>query len=231
MRLLRDRACARYAARLRSLRDVYARAFGCAPAVLRRTCYAMCYVCVTRLAVLLLGRRVLIAQDSKVLLIKPCWSNKIFAADESERKTLEIRSKPVKHRGRVYVCESGSFFITGMFDLVDCEGPLSEERWNELRNEHKVPGSRYYGPSTYAWWACQWDTGRDRTGGGAMELRELGEKSRMGVRGGDFILKIRTSTGSGRARVKVTRRAHAGLSAQARGSRSYEDGAAYCSVT
>ena len=44
-----------------------------------------------------------------------------------------------------------------------------------------------------------------------MELRELGEKSRMGVRGGDFILKIRTSTGSGRARVKVARRAHAGL--------------------
>ena len=50
-----------------------------------------------------------------------------------------------------------------------------------------------------------------------MELRELGEKSRMGVRGGDFILKIRTSTGSGRARVKVALRAHAGLGLGGRG--------------
>tara|TARA_B110000046_G_C12635805_1_gene250607 strand:+ start:83 stop:442 length:360 start_codon:yes stop_codon:yes gene_type:complete len=86
-----------------------------------------------------------------VLLIKPVWSNKIFAADESKRKTLEIRSRPITHRGRVYVCESGSSFITGMFELFDCEGPLSEERWNELRNEHKVTGSRFYGASTYAW--------------------------------------------------------------------------------
>ena len=150
MRCVTRRACACYALCYACTRCV-TRAFICAPAVLRRACYAMCYARVTRLAVLPLGRHVHIAQDSKVLLIKPFWSNKIFAADESERKTLEIRSTPVTHRGRVYVCESGSYFITGMFELTDCEGPLSEERWNQLRNEHKVPGSRAYGASTYAW--------------------------------------------------------------------------------
>ena len=66
-------------------------------------------------------------------------------------KTLEIRSTVCHHRGDTYVLESGSWFILGVVELWDCEGPLTRERWEELRPLHKVKGERYYGTSTYAW--------------------------------------------------------------------------------
>ena len=46
--------------------------------------------------------------------------------------------------------ESGSPFVTGVFQLWDCEGPVSEERWDATRAEHKVPGKRPY-QETYLW--------------------------------------------------------------------------------
>ena len=81
-------------------------------------------------------------------MVKPYWSRKIFR----RKKTVEIRGKPTEHRGTVWVCESGSFFITGKFDLYECEGPLSETRWAELRSRHLVNGERFYGARTYAWY-------------------------------------------------------------------------------
>ena len=47
--------------------------------------------------------------------------------------------------------ESGTFFITTVLDIWWCEGPLSSERWAELRCQHLVEGARLYGAKTYAW--------------------------------------------------------------------------------
>ena len=48
--------------------------------------------------------------------------------------------------------ESGSFFITCYIYIWACEGPLSRERWEELRSNHLVNQSvRLYGETTYAW--------------------------------------------------------------------------------
>ena len=77
----------------------------------------------------------------------PCWSKKIFHGS----KTVEIRGQPTAHRGSTWVCETGSFFISGTFDLYECEGPLTVARWEELRCRHLVGGARYYGERTYAW--------------------------------------------------------------------------------
>ena len=88
-----------------------------------------------------------VPDGAKCLLVLPFWSNKIFHCG----KTIEIRSKPTHYRGVVWVVESGSWFISGKFDLYDCEGPLSEARWEELRSRHLVAGKRYYGTSTYAY--------------------------------------------------------------------------------
>ena len=84
---------------------------------------------------------------SSALLIKPNWAAKIF----DERKTVEIRGQLTKKRGKVYIIESGSQFITGEVFVVDCEGPVSINRWEELRSEHKVAGERLYGEHTYAY--------------------------------------------------------------------------------
>ena len=54
----------------------------------------------------------------------------------------------------MYVTDSGSDAISGAFQLVSCEGPLSRKRWEELRELHLVPGERFYGASTYAWHLC-----------------------------------------------------------------------------
>ena len=87
------------------------------------------------------------AEDAAALIIKPYWADKIFHGG----KTKEIRNTPAHHRGDTYVAVSGSMFLLGYFDLYDCEGPLTEERWAELRPQHLVPGKRPYGASTYAW--------------------------------------------------------------------------------
>ena len=92
-------------------------------------------------------RRRYVPEGASVLIIKPEWSSLIFAGC----KTLEIRSFATKHRGTTHVCESGSRFLCGQFDLWDCEGPLTEARWEQLRQYHLVPGSRSYGASTFAW--------------------------------------------------------------------------------
>ena len=92
-------------------------------------------------------RYVRVPHGAKVLLVLPFWSNKIFHLG----KTVEIRSTATNHRGVTWVCESGSWFITGRFDLYECEGPLSQARWEELRTRHMVAGDRYYGANTYAW--------------------------------------------------------------------------------
>lgn len=65
-----------------------------------------------------------------------------------------MRSQATEKRGVVYVTDSGSHAISGAFQLVSCEGPLSRERWEELRRLHLVPGERFYGASTYAWHLC-----------------------------------------------------------------------------
>ena len=77
--------------------------------------------------------------------------SKWFEAIFHYGKRVEIRGQPTKKRGRIFVLESGSYFIGGVFELVMCEGPLSEERYEELRSLHKVPGQRFYGAHTYAY--------------------------------------------------------------------------------
>ena len=66
------------------------------------------------------------------------------------KKSIETRSFATEKRGQIFVIESGSTFVTGVFDLFECEGPVSEERWNGTRCWHKVPGTRPY-PATYLW--------------------------------------------------------------------------------
>ena len=88
----------------------------------------------------------LLPARAKVLIIKPHWSAKIFEGD----KIIEIRGDWTHHRGDTYVSESGSRFITGVFELWACEGPLTQERWEELRCFHRVVGGLPY-ESTYAW--------------------------------------------------------------------------------
>jgi hypothetical protein len=79
-------------------------------------------------------------------MVQRTWSRKIKAG----LKTVEIRASRASI-GAAYIMESGSFFITCYIYIGACEGPLSEERWEELRQHHLVPGGRLYGESTYAW--------------------------------------------------------------------------------
>ena len=87
-----------------------------------------------------------IAVPSRLLMVLPTWSRKIKAG----LKTIEMRHVPAQI-GPAYIMESGSFFISCYMYIWACEGPLSNERWEELRSKHLVPGDRYYGGSTYAW--------------------------------------------------------------------------------
>ena len=89
-----------------------------------------------------------IYKGAAVLLIAPLWSSRIFDARD---KVIEIRGEPTSKRGSVFVVESGSYFISGVMELWACEGPLSPERWEELRGQHCVSGERAYGADTYAW--------------------------------------------------------------------------------
>ena len=52
--------------------------------------------------------------------------------------------------GQYWWCASGSRFVTAKCRVQRCEGPLSSERWEELRNQHLVDGERMYGKHTFA---------------------------------------------------------------------------------
>ena len=62
-----------------------------------------------------------------------------------------MRAAPPAHMGRVFIVESGSYFISGSMNIVGWEGPVSVERWEELRAKHLVPGDRLYGARTFVW--------------------------------------------------------------------------------
>ena len=92
-------------------------------------------------------RRLYVPSNARVLIIRPAWSQLILEG----HKTVEVRGMPTDHRGLVWVSESGSRFLQGVFELWACEGPLSQKRWEQLRSQHLVSGERAYGASTYAW--------------------------------------------------------------------------------
>ena len=106
--------------------------------------FLVCYEHVTRAWL----RRRYVPLNAPVLIVKPEWSRRIF----DYGKTIEVRSTRTYKRGTVYVTESGSYFIVGKMEIWECEGPLSEARWEELRPLHQVRGKRMYGASTFAWY-------------------------------------------------------------------------------
>tara|TARA_B100000683_G_scaffold277662_1_gene337783 strand:- start:2952 stop:3608 length:657 start_codon:yes stop_codon:yes gene_type:complete len=100
-----------------------------------------------------------------MLIVKEEWAKLIM----SGTKTVEVRSKPTHTRGRVYISPSGVKGrgnkmvkqVVGHVLLGGCEGPLSLERYNELRSLHrvdkKIEGASDADPSqlpfeqTFAW--------------------------------------------------------------------------------
>ena len=79
-------------------------------------------------------------------MIKPFWAAQIKAGT----KTIEVKHCRAKC-GPAFIIECGSYFITCGMTIWWCEGPLSEERWEELRDQHCVSGPRLYGATTFAW--------------------------------------------------------------------------------
>ena len=87
-----------------------------------------------------------------VLTVKRQWLDRIFSADPSEAKTLEIRGSNTRKRGRILLCESGSFAIQGSARLVDAFKIESDADFVALREGHRVASeSRPYGERTHAW--------------------------------------------------------------------------------
>lgn len=87
------------------------------------------------------------AQDP-ILIILPEWLELIL----SGKKTLEIRSKACTSKvgKRVWLCASGTGMVIGMA-TVKGSRKLSAHEWESTRDQHHVPGGRFYGDDTHAW--------------------------------------------------------------------------------
>lgn len=68
------------------------------------------------------------------------------------KKTLEIRGKACtgKVGKRVWLCASKTSMVTGMATVTGSR-KVSAHEWESTRNQHRVPGGRWYGDKTHAW--------------------------------------------------------------------------------
>ena len=93
-----------------------------------------------------------------VLIVKKTFADLLVDG----KKTGEVRSRRTMKRGLVYVSASGkggAETVIGLVHIVDCEGPVSVERYKELAGVHLVtPGSGFGPPDgglpykrTYVW--------------------------------------------------------------------------------
>ena len=78
----------------------------------------------------------------------------ILSTDLSKRKTIEVRPKRINiHIGkRIRLAAIGRSEIWGSVHLISCSEPLSDPQCDYLRSKHRVPGPRYYGVNTFAWY-------------------------------------------------------------------------------
>lgn len=72
-----------------------------------------------------------------VLILLPQWAELILDGS----KTAEVRGQNTHKRGKVLITLSGEKTIVGAVDIVDCEGPVTKERFDELRDKHRVDGA------------------------------------------------------------------------------------------
>ena len=75
--------------------------------------------------------------SSPVIILLPQWAELILDGT----KTAEVRGQNTHKRGTVLISRSGEKSIVGSVDIVDREGPVTKERFEELRELHRVDGS------------------------------------------------------------------------------------------
>ena len=93
--------------------------------------------------------QIMIPRDAPVLVVKEPWISMLLDGI----KRLEIRGSSCRKPAGtiVYLARSGTQTVFGHVTFVDCEGPLSTERWNELHHEHCVIASTPPYDKTFAW--------------------------------------------------------------------------------
>lgn len=75
--------------------------------------------------------------STPVIILLPQWAELILDGT----KTAEVRGQNTHKRGTVLISRSGEKSIVGSVDIVECEGPVTKERFEELREMHRVEGS------------------------------------------------------------------------------------------
>ena len=88
----------------------------------------------------------IIGKNDKVLIVKKKWLDLIFA----KIKQLEIRPYPGVKGKRIFLCESGTSRVFGAARVDDSLGPLDDDDWVRLRDQHRVPGEKLY-TRNFAW--------------------------------------------------------------------------------